>query len=84
MVQLGLSDLQAKGIALISISIGVMLIIPKTFVVGNIISALMIVTVMGLALNAGNTRMALMEIPFLLMPLLLIWLKYPHFNFTKF
>jgi len=33
--------------------------------------------IMGLGLRAGNYRIALIEIPFLVMPLVMIWLKYP-------
>jgi hypothetical protein len=35
---------------------------------------------MGLALKAGNFKIALMEIPFLAIPLIMIWLKYPFKN----
>jgi hypothetical protein len=32
---------------------------------------------MALSLRAGNIKMALIEIPFLILPLIMIWLKYP-------
>ncbi len=60
-----------------TILIGTLLLFPKTFFWGNALNAMSIVLIMALALNAGNMKMVLMEIPFLLIPLLMIWLKYP-------
>ncbi|WP_343675112.1 hypothetical protein [Chitinophaga sp.] len=51
--------------------------LPDTFFLGNMLNAILIVMIMGLALRVGNYRMALIEIPFLVMPLVMIWLKYP-------
>lgn len=62
---------------IISILIGLLLLFPQTFLVGCILNAFTIVLVMALALDTGIIKMALIEIPFLLMPLVLIWLKYP-------
>jgi len=64
----------------LSIAIGLMLIFPKTFVAGNILNAVVILLIMALSLNSGNVRTALIEIPFLAMPLLMIWLKHPFPN----
>ena len=63
-----------------SIIVGLMLLIPKTFVLGNILQVLIILLIIGLAINAGLYMMILIEIPFLAMPLILIWLKYPFKN----
>lgn len=60
-----------------SIITGVMLLVPHTFFWGNVLSAVTIVLIMALSLKAGDHKMALIEIPFLVIPLLLIWLKYP-------
>lgn len=57
--------------------IGVLLLIPKTFFLGNLLNAISILIIMALAMRVGNFKMVLMEIPFLMMPLVLIWLKYP-------
>lgn len=43
----------------------------------NLLNAIAIVVIMALAVRAGNFRMVMVEIPFLLMPLVMIWLKYP-------
>lgn len=60
-----------------SILVGLMLLFPQTFFIGNVLNAVTIVLIMAFSLRAGDYRMALIEIPFLAMPLLLIWLKYP-------
>ncbi|UEG52147.1 hypothetical protein LLH06_14365 [Mucilaginibacter daejeonensis] len=65
------------GLALLT---GVLILIPRTFFLGNMINAMTIVLIMGLALRAGNVKVTLIEVPFLIMPLLMIWLKYPFKN----
>jgi len=74
---LGISETFMPYMAAVAIVIGILLLIPKTFFLGNILNAFMIVMIMGLGLRAGNYRIALIEIPFLVMPLVMIWLKYP-------
>ena len=64
----------------LSLLVGVLLLFPRTFFLGNLLNAFSIVFIMALALNAGYLRFALIEIPFLILPLLLIWLKYPFTN----
>jgi len=80
MTSLGISKAAVPVFVFLAIAIGGLLLIPKTFFLGNMLNAIIIVLIMGLALRAGNLRMALIEIPFLIMPLLLIWLKYPFKN----
>ncbi|NOW96461.1 hypothetical protein [Mucilaginibacter sp. SG564] len=80
MTSLGISKAAVPIFVFLTIAIGVLLLIPKTFFLGNMLNALSIVLIMGLALRAGNIRMVLIEIPFLIMPLLMIWLKYPFKN----
>lgn len=64
----------------LTIVIGVLLLIPKTFFLGNVLNAMSVILIMALALRAGNLKMTLIEIPFLAMPLIMIWLKYPFKN----
>ena len=66
------------GIA--TILVAVLVLFPKTFFIGNLLNALTIVIIMALALRADHYKIALMEIPFLLIPLVLIWLKHPLRN----
>lgn len=77
MESLGISETFIPYLACAAIAVGVLLLIPRTFFLGNMLNAALIVMIMGLALRAGNYRMALIEIPFLVMPLIMIWLKYP-------
>ncbi|GAB3962917.1 hypothetical protein GCM10028805_64990 [Spirosoma harenae] len=77
MTDLGITKTIMPFFGVFSIVIGLMLLFPQTFFISNVLNAVTIVLIMALSLRAGNTTMALMEIPFLAMPLLLIWLTYP-------
>lgn len=77
MANLGISKSIGPVFGVLSILIGLMIFFPQTFFISNLLNAITIVLVMALALRAGDHKMALIEIPFLLMPLLLIWMKYP-------
>jgi hypothetical protein len=80
MQQLGISEEFIPFLGILSVLVGVLLLIPQTYFFGNIVNAMTIVLIMGLALKAGNFKIALMEIPFLAIPLIMIWLKYPFKN----
>lgn len=80
MADLGIGKAAMPAVGALSIAIGILLIFPKTFVIGNILNAIVIVLIMALSLNSGNFRTALIEIPFLAMPLVMIWLKHPFPN----
>lgn len=77
MESLGFSEAFIPYLAAVAIAVGVLLLFPATFFLGNMLNAILIVIIMGLALRSGNYGMALIEIPFLVMPLIMIWLKYP-------
>lgn len=77
MAGLGISEPLIPFFAFLAFAIGVLLLIPKTFFIGNILNAISIVLIMAFALKAGNFKIALIEIPFLIIPLIMIWLKYP-------
>jgi len=77
MTDLGISKTIMPFFGVFSIVIGLMLFFPQTFFISNLLNAVTIVLIMALSLRAGNTSMALIEIPFLAMPLFLIWLTYP-------
>ncbi|OIN56045.1 hypothetical protein [Arsenicibacter rosenii] len=80
MADLGITQSIMPFMGALSILIGLMLLFPQTFFIGNLLNAVIILLIMALSLRAGNVRMALIEIPFLALPLLLIWLKYPFKN----
>lgn len=77
MESLGISETFIPYLAAVALAVGVLLLLPNTFFLGNMLNAILIVMIMGLALRAGNYRIALIEIPFLVMPFMMIWLKYP-------
>ncbi|GHE45249.1 hypothetical protein [Sphingobacterium griseoflavum] len=77
MTELGITENMIPIFGGMTLLIGVLLLIPKTFFIGNVLNAISIVIIMTLAVRAGNFKMALIEIPFLIMPLVMIWLKYP-------
>lgn len=74
---LGLSESMVPVFGAITLLIGLLLLIPKTFFLGNVLNAISIIIIMALAIKSGNFKMAFMEIPFLILPLIMIWLKYP-------
>ena len=77
MSDLGLNKTGIIALGVLSLTIGIMVLLPWTFFVGNFINALTIVSIMAFSLRAGNVKTALIEIPFLLIPLVLIWLGHP-------
>lgn len=77
MSDLGISETMVPVFGVLTLLIGVLLLIPKTFFIGNALNAISIVIIMALAMRAGNFKMVIMEIPFLIMPFVMIWLKYP-------
>ncbi|WP_026629189.1 hypothetical protein [Dyadobacter alkalitolerans] len=77
MANLGITQAIMPYFGAFSIILGLTLFFPQTFFLSNVFSAITIVLIMALSLRAGDTKTALIEIPFLALPLLLIWLKYP-------
>ncbi len=77
MADLGLNKTILMVVSVLALATCILTLVPQTFFVGNIVNAFGIVLVMSFALRAGNYKMALMEIPFLLLPLVLIYLGYP-------
>lgn len=77
MSNLGISKSAMPYFGVLSILMGLMLFFPQTFFMANLLNAIIIVLIMALSLRAGDYKMALIEIPFLAIPLVLIWLKYP-------
>lgn len=77
MADLGITKSMVPFVGILSIVIGLMLLFPQTFFMGNLLNAIVILLIMALSLRAGNIKMAFIEVPFLTLSLLLIWLKYP-------
>lgn len=77
MGSLGITKPTMPYLGTFSIIIGLMLFFSQTFFISNVLNAVTILFIMALSLKAGNYTMALIEIPFLALPLVLICLKYP-------
>jgi len=75
MASLGIHPQAMPYFGVFSILMGLMLFFPQTFFLSNVLNAVTIVLIMALSLRAGDNRTALIEIPFLSMPMILIWLK---------
>jgi len=77
---LGINNIYVLLVGIVSMAGGLLVLFPKTFFIGNLINAFLISTIMALSLKSGNLKIAIIEIPFLIMPLLMIWLKHPFKN----
>ena len=75
--QLGINSTAGLILGILSLVVGIMILLPQTFFAACLINAVMIVVIMALALRSGNIKIALIEIPFLLLPLVMIWLGHP-------
>lgn len=73
----GISKPFQTALNISNILLALMILFPQTFFAGNVISAMVFILLMGFQLQSGNIKAALIEIPFLLLPLVLIYLGYP-------
>lgn len=80
MSELGISEGVVPAMGILALLTGILLLFPRTFFWGNLLNAMSIVLIMALAMRAGNVKMVVMEVPFLVIPLVMIWLKYPFKN----
>lgn len=80
MTTLGITDSIRLIIGIWAILSSVLILFPKTFFIGNVLRAVLLLLMMSLALKGGNYKFALIEIPFLLIPLVLIYLEHPFKN----
>ena len=63
--------------SILSLAVGIGLLFPPSFFAANLVNAMTILLIMAFSLKSGNYKMALIEVPFLLLPLVLIWLGHP-------
>jgi len=71
------SDTGIKVFGVITLMSTLLILFPRTFTTGNILMAITILVIIGLQLSIRDLKGALVEVPFLLMNLVLIWLQYP-------
>ena len=80
MAELGLSSTFGMAFGAWSMITGVLIPFPKTFFIGNLLRAVQLVVMIAMVLKVGNYKFALIEIPFLMLPLILIYLGHPFKN----
>jgi hypothetical protein len=62
---------------ILTVTAAVFILLPELYLVGNTMMAMTILLLICLHLSAHDWRKAAVELPFLLLNLLLIWLQYP-------
>lgn len=73
-------DFSATGIKILGVLTlcsALMILFSKTFVYGNVLMASTILLIIGFHLRDGDIRGVIIELPFLLLNLVIIYLKYP-------
>jgi len=72
-----LSKATLNILAWLTLAGGLLIIFPETFLAGNVINAALILFIIGFHLKYKENKAAAMEIPFLLIPLVMIYIGYP-------
>jgi hypothetical protein len=79
---IGKSGVIALGV--IGIGASLMTLFPKTFFAGNFITAVVLLLLTALCLNQRDLKGAFAELPFAVLPLVIIYLQYPFDYLLKF
>jgi hypothetical protein len=74
---LGIGRYFILSIRLVNLAVCLLILFPQTFFIANLSNAAVILLIMTLGLKTGNVKIVLIEIPFLLLPLVLIYLGHP-------
>jgi hypothetical protein len=77
MADLGIGKTLLLAISILNLAVCLLILLPQTFFLANLCNAAVILLIMALAMKTGNIKIALIEIPFLLLPLILIYLGHP-------
>lgn len=74
---MGVGKTSITIMSIVGMAVGIAILFPQTFFAAAFVNAGTIFLIMVLSLRVGNFKTALIEIPFLAMPLLLIYLGHP-------
>jgi hypothetical protein len=77
LISLGINKTLQTIINVITIVVALLILFPQTFLLGNIISATLFILLICFQLHSGNIKAALIEIPFLVVTLFMIYLGHP-------
>jgi hypothetical protein len=75
--KINMSQPQMKFFSILTILGGVLILAPQTFLAGNILNAALFLFLIVRFLMVQELKPALIEIPFMLIPLILIYLRHP-------
>ena len=75
--KLKLGESSLKVLAVLTITGGILLLVPQTFLAANILNICLFLFLIIRWLMIGDVKSALSEVPFLIIPVLLIFMKYP-------
>jgi len=75
--KLKLGDNALKVLAVLTIIGGILLLVPQTFLAANILNICLFLFLIVRWLMIRDVKSALSEVPFLIVPVVLIFLKYP-------
>jgi hypothetical protein len=64
-------------IGVLTLAVGLLILFPQTFFIANLLNAAIILLILAFQVKAHNLKAAAIEIPFLLMPLVMIYLEHP-------
>lgn len=73
----GFSPAGLRGLGLLTICSALMILFSKTFVYGNVLMASTVLLIIGFHLTDRDIKGVAIELPFFLMNLIIIYLKYP-------
>ena len=74
---LGINRTMGIITAVLALVAAVLILFPQTFFIGNLLNAAILLSILALALKTGNIKLALIEVPILIMTLVLIFLGHP-------
>lgn len=73
----GIGATAASIMGVLTLGAAILVLFPKTFFYGNVITAMVIIYVIASQLLHSDLRSAVIELPFLIMPLVLLYLGHP-------
>lgn len=74
---LGIGKLMMTVLGILTLSVAVLIIFPETFFIANFINGALLLSILLLQLRDGNIKGAIIEIPFLILPMIIVYLGYP-------
>jgi len=77
LVSWGLNKSMQLVLSVTTLVSALLILFPQTFFLGNLVSAILFIFLICFQISTGNLKAALIEVPFLMFPLVLIYLGHP-------